>query len=302
MRTVKSEGVGNSLTHKIIAGFVFVAVLSVLIVGSRFFEENLSNLDRYLHLQAVHLRSSSQVMPDMWAYHPGPSWPYLEEYRLAVAAHEAGDDIEATRLLGYIPNFGCRIVAMGNDAYLGLSFANSRTFYQSALRLPIDDCQAGTLLLMYNNLCKSPDLIASDSMDSRRLSWCQKAAEKYPGYITFMDWGIAQYKDRDFNAAVVSFQRALAYTPNSPNALMWLGLVYTSMGDLASARRAYTDGLANAPDHAGLNLEMGKLALEHGETEAAQCYLERAMQDDGIYGKAAASILEGIEEVTCTEK
>lgn len=93
---------------------------------------------------------------------------------------------------------------------------------------------------------------------------------------TWMDHGRSCLERGAVGEALVTFQRVLFEDPSHLGARSYVGLVYLSQGDYASARRAFESILAEDPDHVLALLNLGNTLLASGRLDEAHDLLARA--------------------------
>ena len=92
--------------------------------------------------------------------------------------------------------------------------------------------------------------------------------------------GMVALRNKDYRAAVNSFEQAVALRQN--DFLLWLRLGYSQLksGDVIAAQAAYQQALTLAPNYSQPNLQMGKMLLATGRQEQAFSFLSKAAKYD----------------------
>ena len=122
------------------------------------------------------------------------------------------------------------------------------------------------------------------------------------------DYGFRLFAQGDFTSAIVAYQEFLARFPAdrySDNATFWIGEAYMRLGNLTEAEEAYRSVLRNfahRPTVEGYKTpeaiyRLGQLALQTGETAAAQYYFRALLErfPDSSIAERAAKDLQTLE-------
>jgi len=96
---------------------------------------------------------------------------------------------------------------------------------------------------------------------------------------------------RNRDAKVVA-DRALALSPNDPLTLDTLGVVYTHVGDYASAAMTFRQAAALAPDHASYRYNLATSFVAAGNIDAAEIELEACLALDPQYWLAHTTLAQ----------
>lgn len=110
------------------------------------------------------------------------------------------------------------------------------------------------------------------------IEMCLLAVESQRTYWTQVELGRTYYEARQFEAAEMVLNEAIASTPNQASAYHWLGLTLYKSGKSAQALEALERAVAFAPANAWIRTDLGYiLQLEGAEVDAA-CQYARALQ------------------------
>ena len=96
---------------------------------------------------------------------------------------------------------------------------------------------------------------------------------------------------RNRDAKVVA-DRAMALSPRNPLMLDTLGVIYTQVGDYASATTAFRQAAELAPAHAPYRYNLATALLATGELDASEAELEACLTLDPQYWRAHLSLAQ----------
>jgi tetratricopeptide (TPR) repeat protein len=98
--------------------------------------------------------------------------------------------------------------------------------------------------------------------------------------------GILSARERNFDAAIEQFRRALEIDPEQSIALQNLGSAYRQKKDWAAAKQALERSLALNPEDAEANYSLGMVYAQQEDTERAYAYLQKAIAARSGYPEA----------------
>jgi len=128
----------------------------------------------------------------------------------------------------------------------------------------------------------------------RLLPWLGKHAES--GYDTFTADGNRQLKNHEFDAAVISFGKAVALEPHRSTAYVSLGYALKEAGNIDEAAQAFNDAIAKDSKNAEAFYFAGNIAHIRGGHSSAVPKLLIAIQLDKFlapaYSEAALSLFQ----------
>lgn len=103
---------------------------------------------------------------------------------------------------------------------------------------------------------------------------------------------------RRFGEAIPLYRRLLELTPDDVDARNDLGLALHYAGDTAAGLEVLRAGAAAAPEQQRLQLSLGFVALQAGDTQTARAALDRAraLAPDSDIGREAARLLGLLDE------
>jgi tetratricopeptide (TPR) repeat protein len=126
----------------------------------------------------------------------------------------------------------------------------------------------------------------------------EKATREYLAFImarpdqwtSHYNMGNYHLSRREPKEAVASYKAALKLEPQAVMAMVNSSLAYAGMGQNDMAEKSLTDALNRAPDNAAVNLNMGLLKAEKGDTKGAEEYLKAALRYDPLMAQAAHNL------------
>jgi Flp pilus assembly protein TadD len=80
----------------------------------------------------------------------------------------------------------------------------------------------------------------------------------------------AHFARREYDKAVMIWEKALAIRPNSPDVYQKIGAAHLRLGDYSMAEEAFRQVIDLRPDAWGVLLELAKLQLLSGDIVAAE--------------------------------
>jgi tetratricopeptide (TPR) repeat protein len=108
--------------------------------------------------------------------------------------------------------------------------------------------------------------------------------------------GEAAYRAGQTPRAETLFRQAAREDPGAPLPHYYLAQIYRQSGRRGEAARELREGLAAAPEHPGLNTELGYLLLETGRQREAVERLQQAVLLDSTSARAWAGLVRALRE------
>ncbi len=110
----------------------------------------------------------------------------------------------------------------------------------------------------------------------------------------------------ELEAALESFEAAVALTPDDPEPLLWAGVLRQELGDAEGARENYDAARELVPGERSFLFQRGTILLQVGDTEAALVDAEAAIRLSprwgyGFYLRASAEAEQGRIETAITD-
>jgi Flp pilus assembly protein TadD len=148
----------------------------------------------------------------------------------------------------------------------------------------------------YPPLFAAVSVLAMDIEDEALARQCAEAGGDHPDALTTL--GLLTLSDSRLEDARALFAQAEATRPNSPRALIGLGLASLASGDAASAGKFLDRGAEIFGDHLGSWIASGWSYLLAGNVPLARTRFEHALQLDGNFAEchgslAVIAVLEG---------
>ena len=208
-------------------------------------------------------------------------------YLLGVIAHQAGDDIDALKLVKRAielspekPDFysGC------GEIYFALGDCESAVdYFKKALGLKPDFIQA------YYNLGKIYKKLGNLSEAAKNY---KQAFELKPGSAELaFELGDILHDQGRYQESVAAFERAIELNPQHIKAYNNLGILYSDSGRLSEARECYKKVLEINPDVFEAYNNMGNIYKDMGSHEKALEQYEKALSLSPDYADANSNYL-----------
>ena len=277
-------------------------LISVIVLSSVFqsIETNKHTIELYLLPLASIVESDLQATrAEVFSSRASERWPYSEYYNKARAYWLADDKTTAIKVASRIPNIGCYFLNYGNVAFVESQKLLASELFGAAYSLDLSKCHTGSLLVMYRSLCSVPEETLRVESHTRRY-WCQVAVDLAPSNWTLIDLGRAYYYEQDYDQALEIFQEAVNRGPVVPPVFLWVGRSHFALSNTEEAETAFRDGLSLDPTNLGLNFEMGRLKMTLGDNDSAVCFLDIAIQGEGIFAESAGTLRSRISSSTCS--
>jgi len=98
--------------------------------------------------------------------------------------------------------------------------------------------------------------------------------------------GDAHHKLRQYDDALLLYDRVVALSPNHPKGLMRLGAVYLERGEFTAALWNVKKALKLAPDDAEVYFHMGNICYDQGDMRNSAKYYKQSLEKKPDYAKA----------------
>ena len=138
---------------------------------------------------------------------------------------------------------------------------------------------------LQGELQKAIDLANSGQHDAAIAAY-EAILVKTPA-LTMINGQIAQVKrlKKDYDGAIVSYQKVIAADPNNDKAKIEIGMTYLEKGDFAAAEKALGEVATSVNASREVFYNLGEVKFAKGETDEAVKNYERASQMDPTWGK-----------------
>ena len=140
----------------------------------------------------------------------------------------------------------------------------------------------------YAPLMAAVSVLALDVEDEELARHCAQRGGAHPDALTTL--GTLTLGDMDHAGAQALFERALAAQPESPRALIGLGLAHLAAGQGAEAAPMLDKGAELFGDHLGSWIAAGWAYLLAGDHAQARARFERARQIDPTFAESHGSL------------
>jgi len=95
-----------------------------------------------------------------------------------------------------------------------------------------------------------------------------------------------EYEKGNYREAISYLEKALHYTPNSPEALNLMGSTYKKLSRIEQALFYYQEAIKNDPEHAEAHFNIGNIYAEARQYEEAKKFYLEAIEADPYFARA----------------
>ncbi len=132
----------------------------------------------------------------------------------------------------------------------------------------------------YNNLCNAERM--DNNLEQAALD-CQKSLELRPHAQTYSNLGAVYRKQKNYTAALETYELAMTKFPQSRYPHFGIGIVYAEMGQFDKAELEYLKAIALWPNYSDAHLNLGALYAMQGEYQEAVAEYEKVLERNAYH-------------------
>lgn len=205
-----------------------------------------------------------------------PALDFNYAHALALAGrHEEAEEVLSEEAIAVLPQ----------AATLQVQLAHQAGRFDEAIRIAQEHLER---FPDYGPLLANVSVLAMDVEDVDLARQCAEAAPDHPDGQTTL--GLLLLRDSQADEAKQQFERALAMRPDTPRAIIGLGLVNLVSGDAAGAGKLLDQGAESFGTHLGSWIASGWCYLLSGDVATARKRFEHALEIDPNFAESHGSL------------